>query len=67
MNSPIISSEICAKLVYLKQSVVEYESEYLPREGGIPQGASLKQLFLTAKDFLKLIITFFIFKYQSKK
>lgn len=55
LNSSLIESEICAKLLYLKKRVIEAESKYLPRTYGESKGSSMKIIKKAMKDTWILI------------
>jgi len=67
LDSSMIGSEICAKLIMKKYSIIESMSVYRNRVGGKPRGASLKNLSQAAKDIVKLAFIARKFKKEQKK
>ena len=65
MNSSLIESEICAKLILHKNRMVETESVYLPRKAGQSKGASLPNVLRAALETLKLV--FVVGAYRLKR
>lgn len=55
INSSLIESEICSKLLYLGNDLVEVKSRYLERQGGKSRGASLKIVWQAFKELFKLV------------
>ena len=62
LNSLLIESELCAKLLAKGARVIEVVSVYHPRLAGIDKGVSLKNIFQALKEILKLIFIVLIFK-----
>jgi len=56
LQSSLVESEICAKLVLRGNKVIEVQSTYLPRTYGKSKGASLNTIFQAAKETWKLIV-----------
>lgn len=57
LTSSLVESEICAKMIRSGYKIIEVESTYHPRQGGIPKGASLKTILLALRETLKLYIS----------
>ena len=55
LDSSLIGSEICAKLIMKKHSIIESESVYHNRVGGKSKGASLKTISQATKELIKLV------------
>ena len=64
INSSLIESELCAKLIAKGNKVVEVVSIYHPRQAGVSKGASMKIVFQAMKETLKLI--FIIREFKGK-
>ncbi len=65
LQSNILTSEICAKLVSKGCSVIESKSKYLPRTSGKSRGASLQIVWKAAKETARLI--WVVRRYQWRK
>ena len=55
INSSLIESEICAKLIHLGYTPIEVPSKYQPRFGGVSKGASFRIVRQAAIETVKLI------------
>jgi len=55
MHSSLVESEICAKLMLRGNKMIEAESVYHPRRGGLSRGASLPIVFRAALETAKLV------------
>lgn len=67
LQSSLVESEICSKLIYLGHTPIQRESKYLPRTHGKSKGASfniVRQAFL---DMIKLILVFRRFVRQQRQ
>ncbi len=64
LSSSLVESEIMAKMVRFGCEVVEVQSVYHQRQGGISKGASLKIVLMAIPELLKLI---WIFYFRFKK
>lgn len=64
LSSSLVESEIMAKMVRFGCEVVEVESVYHQRQGGISKGASIKIVLMAIPELLKLI---WIFYFRFKK
>ena len=62
MNSSLVESEICAKLILQKNKMIEAESVYLPRKAGQSRGASLPIVLRAALETLKLIYVISLYR-----
>jgi glycosyltransferase involved in cell wall biosynthesis len=62
LNSSLIESELCAKLLAKGNKVIEVVSVYHPRQAGVSKGASIKIVLQALKETLKLIFIMFAFK-----
>jgi hypothetical protein len=69
MNSSLVESEICAKLMVRKNKMLEVQSVYLPRKAGQSRGASLPIVLRAALETLKLVyvVTIYRIKRAGKK
>lgn len=56
LTSSLVESEICAKMIRSGYKIIEVESTYHPRQGGVSKGASLKTIFMAIRETLKLYI-----------
>ncbi|HOK38246.1 MAG: glycosyltransferase family 2 protein [Bacteroidales bacterium] len=56
LTSSLVESEICAKMIRSGFKIIEVESTYHPRQGGVSKGASLKTIFLVLRETIKLYI-----------
>ncbi len=56
LTSSLVESEICAKMIRSGYKIIEVQSTYHPRQGGVSKGASLKTIFLAIRETLKLYI-----------
>ena len=65
LQSSLVESEICAKLVARGNQVIEVQSAYLPRTYGKSKGASFSTIFRAAKETWKLIVE--IRKFAKRK
>lgn len=66
IQSSLIESEICAKLVYLGNKVIEVRSVYLPRTAGVSKGASFKILKQAIRDTIQLSLVLARFRKKIK-
>lgn len=55
INSSLIETEICSKLIYLGNDLTEVKSKYLERQAGKSKGASLKIVWQAFRELFKLI------------
>ena len=64
MNIPssLVESEICAKLIYNENKLIEVPSKYLERVYGLDKGASFKIVFQALSDTISLALEIFNFK-----
>jgi len=62
INSSLIESEICSKLLFNGNKVIEEVSVYLPRKAGQSKGASFKILVQAMKETIKLILVLIAYK-----
>ncbi|MGH2575449.1 MAG: glycosyltransferase family 2 protein [Ignavibacteria bacterium] len=67
LNSSLIGSEICAKLVIKGCDAIEAPSVYHQRIAGKARGASLKTLSHAVKELLKLVLIIRTFKKSQKR
>lgn len=58
VNSSLVESEICSKLLYLGHRVIEVESKYWPRQTGTSKGASWVIVRQALYDIPILILAF---------
>ena len=65
LNSSLIESEICAKLIIIGYKPIEIESIYLPREHGKSKINTYKILSKALFEIPKLIINIFILRTQK--
>ncbi len=56
LTSSLVESEICAKMIRSGYKIIEVQSTYHTRQGGVSKGASLKTIFLAIRETLKLYI-----------
>ena len=56
LQSSLVESEICAKLVLRGKKLIEVQSTYFPRTYGKSKGASMNTIFKAAKETWKLIV-----------
>ena len=61
LQSSLVESEICSKLVAQGNKVIEVQSTYLPRTYGMSKGASVHTVFQAAKETWKLIATLCVY------
>ena len=66
LNSSLLESELCAKLLAKGNKVIEVESVFHPRQAGVSKGASFKIFNMALKETLLLILVMFIFKRKLK-
>ncbi|MFN3851092.1 MAG: glycosyltransferase family 2 protein [Spirosomataceae bacterium] len=66
IESSLIESEICAKLLRSGCKVNEVKSKYLPREAGVSKGASWKIVRQAMKDTLFLTVVLWKFRKKSR-
>lgn len=66
LTSSLVESEICAKLIFLGNTVIEMESKYLPRVYGVSKGASHAILKKAINDTLLLVSIMNKFKNKIK-
>ncbi|GAA4469615.1 hypothetical protein GCM10023189_56890 [Nibrella saemangeumensis] len=64
IESSLVESEICAKLLSLGRRVEQVESKYHPREAGVSKGASWKIVRQALRDTLTLSVVLRRFKTQ---
>ena len=62
ISSSLIESEICLKLLFNGNKVIEEVSVYYPRKHGESKGASLKIVLQAMKEIMKLILVLFAYK-----
>ncbi|MCB0480824.1 MAG: glycosyltransferase family 2 protein [Flavobacteriales bacterium] len=55
INSSLIETEICSKLLYLDNHLIEVKSKYLERKAGVSKGASIKIVWQAFRELFKLI------------
>lgn len=67
LDSSLIGSEICAKLIAKNYSIIESKSVYHNRIGGKSKGASLKTISQATKDLIKLAFIVRKFKKEQNK
>jgi len=67
IQSSLIESEICSKLLISKYRVIEVESKYLPREHGSSKGASLRIVLMALRDIFALVWVILRFRSQKKR
>jgi dolichol-phosphate mannosyltransferase len=65
MNSSIVESEICAKMIINGYKPIEIESKYLPREKGVSKGSSGKIILQAVKETLKLLFVVNMYRKNS--
>lgn len=66
IESSLVESEICAKLLLLGDKVLQVESKYLAREAGQSKGASAKIVKQAMRDTILLFSVLRQFREQSK-
>jgi len=66
INSSLVESEICSKLIHLGHEALEVKSKYLPRQAGESKGASWAIIKQAMIDIPILIIVFRRFKRKHK-
>lgn len=54
-NSPLVMSEVCAKLALLGYEFVELPSKYLARRAGVDKGSSMKQVLAAMRDMALVV------------
>jgi len=67
INSSLIESELCAKLLVKKHKVLEVVSVYHPRQAGKSKGASLKIVLQALKETYRLVLIMYDFKRKYLK
>lgn len=67
IQSSLMESEICSKMIYLGHKPIEVKSKYLPREAGESKGASFKIVKQAILDIFRLIFVMRRFKKELKK
>jgi glycosyltransferase involved in cell wall biosynthesis len=67
VQSSLVESEICSKLLYQKHHALEIESKYWPRQTGESKGASWAIVRQALVDIPVLIRAFWRFKRRQKK
>jgi hypothetical protein len=67
LESSLVESEICAKLILSKHHVNEVASKYLPREAGVSKGASGKIIRQAMNDTISLWKVLSSFKKKQVK
>lgn len=67
LSSSLITSEICAKMIYNNCHVIETQSRYLTRKYGKSKGASFKIVFLASIELFKLIYSYWKYKMRLKE
>lgn len=65
LQSSLIESEICSKLLITKHKVTESVSIYHQRKFGKSKGASAKIVWQALKETLKLIFVIFLFRLKK--
>lgn len=61
-ESPLVTSEVCAKLALLGYEFVELPSRYLARRAGTDHGASVRQVVQSVRDLVVLVKEVWRFK-----
>ncbi|HLY40613.1 MAG TPA: glycosyltransferase family 2 protein [Terracidiphilus sp.] len=67
MKSSLVESEICAKLLMGKNTIIECESVYHPRKAGKSKGASLPVVLQAALETLKLVCVVNLYRMTRRK
>lgn len=67
IESSLVESEICAKLLIAGQKLIEVPSKYVPREAGVSKGASWKIVRQALRDTLLMSAVLRRFKRQLKR
>ncbi len=67
LESSLIETEICAKLVAIGNRFMEMPSIYLPRNNGVSKGASWKIVRKAITEMLKVYFAVRVFKSKIKK
>ncbi len=67
LTSSLVESEICAKLLFLGNQVIEVESQYLPRVYGQSRGASAAIVKKAIMDTWQLVLIMRRFKKKNRK
>ncbi|MCD6012526.1 MAG: putative dolichol-phosphate mannosyltransferase-putative rane bound sugar transferase involved in [Flavipsychrobacter sp.] len=67
LKSSLVESEICAKLLFLRKTVIEVQSKYLPRLHGVSKGASSGIVKKALNDTWQLVLIMRKFKKSIKK
>lgn len=65
LKSSLVESEICAKLIKLKNVPIEVKSKYLERTAGKSRGASFNIVFKAAKETLTLMWVMWNFRLKK--
>lgn len=66
MNSSLVESEICAKLLLRKNEMIERGSVYHPRKAGQSKGASFPVVLQAALETLKLVCVVNLYRMKRK-
>ncbi|MGB3946818.1 MAG: glycosyltransferase family 2 protein [Bacteroidia bacterium] len=66
LNSSLIETEICAKLVAKKHTFIEVESKYLNRKNGVSKGASWKIVSKVLAELVKVYLSVLAFKRKKQ-
>lgn len=67
LKSSLVTSEICAKMVWNGCKILDAPSRYLPRKAGKSRGASFKIVVKAAIDTLNLLAVIWKFKLKNKR
>lgn len=67
LESSLVETEICSKLLYLGVKVTEVQSKYLPRIYGVSKGSSFSTVIKAFKDIWILIGVMYKFKRKNKR
>ncbi|MDP4711208.1 MAG: glycosyltransferase family 2 protein [Saprospiraceae bacterium] len=62
LQSSLIETELCAKLLFLKRNMIEIESHYLERKFGTSKGSSFFILIAVMREMLKVKLELIRFK-----
>lgn len=65
LSSSLVESEICAKMIQNKYHVIEVESKYNNRIGGVSKGASFKVLVMAIVEISKLFWVIKVIGYKK--
>jgi hypothetical protein len=64
LTSSLVESEICAKMVQNNYKIIEIESKYNARQGGLSKGSSPKTIMRAVLELFKLFI---VIRFNYKK